>query len=565
MFISQKIFRLLKAFLFFCLSEFYEEPNKVLLKDHKTHKLLVASPLVLANGNTKVLKKTAEVSTPGQKGVPLISEPNGSPSSSHHPPSAEKAAQSAPTKPKPIADQSDEQADLPPSFIPEPPVKTNTSHDSKAKDSQPKTQLDPKPDQERPSVGSAIVMDLIPPPSDFMDEPAPQTAVPAQPAEQNQGQTSQSQVHTQEQPQPRAQHKEQSQPQHPPQPALQLQVQPPPQSIMDAPLESTTIAPPPGFDEQNEVNKPQCPVTLSTRGPLSPSDLEKLRKKASLKKKPGLAPLDKKVSSDSSSFPCTDGHPGTLVEHSDPKSPPLVAPKPKKFPSNINLKSHKDSGPNHSLVSSGERLMNQEQVHREALKKLGLLKAGETNSGHLLGSSPPQRIPSPHPFNTSTAEDAAQAQPAHTDQHAAEEAQGKVPLNSGKAGRESPKPENRTVSMEAPSASLKGVPAEQSCIATGQEKRPEKTVELSPGQLRRNRPRPASAGSQKDLGIDPLPSVSSREPEVRRSLGSSPVRPSTQSSTASRSHGMISVVFMPNSKNGDDRKQALKKLGLIRD
>ncbi|XP_036447618.1 specifically androgen-regulated gene protein [Colossoma macropomum] len=645
---------------------FHDDPNKVLGKDCKSHRLLVPTPLILANGSARILKKTAEVSTPEQKAVPLVNEPNGSPSNSHHPPAMLAAADDpahSSLNPEPTADKSKELADLPPSFIPEPPVKANSSNNSKTKDGPTKSQLFPKPDQKRQSGTSEMLIELIPPPTDFMDEPEfppplqtqspeqsqaqaqqkaqpqaqaelqaqtqaqpkaqpqaqaqlqpqtqaqaqskaepqaqaqlqpqtqvqaqaqlqPQTQAQAQPKAQPQTQAQlqpQTQDVTQSPPQPQDQHKEQTQPQHQPQPL------PPPESI--------TIAPPPGFDGQTEDDKPQSTVTPPSRGRLSPSELEKLRKKASQKKAPGAAlevaarPPGQRIS-DQASFPvsCTDGRPSTAVEHSEPKSPPAVAPKPKKLPSNIILKSHKDSGPGHSLVSPGERMMtNPQKVHMEALKKLGLLKADEIDSSPSLNSSPPQRIPPPHPFNTSTSAvlptgDTAQVQSTPAEQHSAVDVQGKTDLllsaspNPVKGGRESPviqrgqspKPfEIKSASLERPGEGLKSVTADHSSHSTGQEKT---NVELSPGQLRKSRPRPASAGSRKDFGIDQLPSDPSREPDVRRSLGSSPIPPSTQPSTDSqktpRSHGMISVVFTPHSKNGEERKQALRKLGLIRD
>ncbi|KAL7859184.1 hypothetical protein SRHO_G00143310 [Serrasalmus rhombeus] len=515
---------------------FHDDPNKVLGKDYKSNRLLVPTPLILANGSARILKKTTEVGTPEQKAVPLVNKPNDSPSNSHHPP-AMLAANDDPAhsslNPKPTADQSKELADLPPSFIPEPPVKADSSNNSKTKDGPAKTKLSPTPNQKHQSGTSEMVIELIPPPTDFMDEPK----LPSPP-----------------------------------------QTQSPEQS----------------FDGQAEDDKPQSTVTPPSRGPLSPSELDKLRKKASMKKAPGVAP-DVSAQppyqriSDQASFPvsCTDGRPITAVEHGEPKSPPAVAPKPKKLPSNITLKSHKDSGPGHSLVSPGERMMaNPQKVHIEALKKLGLLKAGEIDSSPSLSSSPPHRITPPQPFNTSTSAvlpigDTAQVQSTTAEQHSAGDMQGKTDLllsaspNLVKGGRESPviqrgqspKPfEIKSASLERPGVGLKSVTDDHSSHSTGQEKT---NVELSPGQLRKSRPRPASAGSRKDFGIDQLPSDPSREPDVRRSLGSSPIPsstpPSTDSQKTPRSHGMISVVFTPNSKNGEDRKQALRKLGLIRD
>ncbi|XP_066527912.1 specifically androgen-regulated gene protein [Hoplias malabaricus] len=583
---------------------FNEDSNQVLGKDHKTHSLLVPSPLILANGSAKNAKKAAEVSTPGQQ-VPLFKETVDSASNSHHPPAI--------------------QADMPPSFIPEPPVKALSTNDSKSKHSPPKPRRDPMPDQKHMNASTEMLMELIPPPSDFMDEPVlpppmqtqlpeqgwtqPQTQPQAQPKTQPQEQVEQqpqSQVHLHTQPhaqaqpkaqtqiqvqplpqtpiqtqpivQPQAQQNEQTQPQHQPQTSIQIQT---PQS-----LEGLNINPPPGFERQVEDEKPQSTVTQSDRG-LSPSELDKIRKKASLKRVPGLSPevavQQPGANVSDPSVSCTDGRTIAVAEYAELKNPPAVAPKPKKLPPNIVLKSHRDSWPGHSLVPSSDRMSSQ-KVHMEALKKLGLLKTDEIDSSTNLSSSPPCRIPPPHPYNSNTCAvppigDPAQVKSVLEDRHAVGEAHGRKdlpllePSNIGQReslliqrGQSLKISEIKSMQMERTGADLKSINADHSSPLINQNK---STVELSPGQLRRSRPRPASAGSQKDLDIDQLSPGPSRELDIRRSLGSSPIPPPVQPNSDSqklpRSHGMISVVFSPHSKNGEDRKQALRKLGLIRD
>uniref|UniRef100_A0A3B1JAZ6 Nascent polypeptide-associated complex subunit alpha, muscle-specific form-like n=1 Tax=Astyanax mexicanus TaxID=7994 RepID=A0A3B1JAZ6_ASTMX len=429
------------------LSSHYD-PNKILGKDHKPNGL--PTQLVLTNGN--------------ESGEPAKLPPN-------------------PTTVEPIADESDELADLPPAFIPEPPVMADPSSDSKTKECPPKTQLEPMLDQMPKtqkfiSVPSDMLMELIPPPSDFMDEPEPAPPVPTQPPKQSQLQ-------------PRTQS------------LAQVQVKPQTQAPSEHQAKLQTQAP------SQDLAKPQ-PQTHA------PSQ-------------------DLKVSNQASfSVYSTEGHPPTAVGHSEPKSPPAVAPKPKKLSPKIVLKSHKDSVPGHSLVSSGDRMMNPQKVHIEALKKLGLLKADETDSAPSLSSM---------------------------------EAQGKMilpaqsnPENDGRGSPVIPRGsrknfEIKSASLERPKMGLKSVTADHSSLIMNQEKNQEKTnLELSPGQLRRSRSRPASAGSQKEMGIDQLSSNSGKEQDVRRSL---------DSQVSSRSHGMISVVFTPQSKNGEERRQALKRLGLI--
>lgn len=94
--------------------------------------------------------------------------------------------------------------------------------------------------------------------------------------------------------------------------------------------------------------------------------------------------------------------------------------------------------------------------------------------------------------------------------------------------------------------------------------------EENPSQLRNSRPRPASLGSRKEFssaqgeGLQAR-NASSKEPDLRRSL---PAHTASQQSGDTqklpRSQG-ISVLISPRAENGEDRRKALKKLGLLRD
>ncbi|KAK1803511.1 hypothetical protein P4O66_020941 [Electrophorus voltai] len=475
---------------------FHNDSNRVLGNNHKAHGLLVPTPLVLANGSAQFLKKT-EIGTPLQE---TVNEANASALNFYHPSAALTARKPASSPQNPGTHKPDE----PPSFIPEPPVKPGTAIQPKAKEGPAKIQLDIRPDHRSKGATPDMLPELIPPPSDFMDEPD----------------------HLHQQPQ------SQSQPQLPPQP----QLEPPPGNRVNAP--------PSGFGRQARDDKPPGTENASPGGLLSPCELDKLREKASMKKNRKISQkwLDQSGSPPSSPDSCH-----VTAEHGEPKSAPAVAPKPKKFPSSIIMKSHKDSGPSHSLVPhSDHTLVNQQKVHVEALKKLGLLKGVEEDSSPTV--SPPHRVPPP----------AAEAV----------EARGKTvsllssPPFSEKGGRQSPTVLRGSSSRVFKSASMKqsdmgkNVAVKQSSTIKGQGKAPEKAnVELSPGQLQQNLSRPAFSGSLKDLSIHQPPSNLKEEPNIRKSL---------PSSTMPGTHG-ISVVISPQSKNGEDRKQALRKLGLIRD
>lgn len=530
-------------------------------KDHKPYKFLVPTPLVLANGNAKLLKK-ADFSTTELKPAALINAPKATALNSYQSSvlltSANGTAVLAPNlvRHEPRAYSSSELTDLPPSFIPEPPVKPGPSSGAIAKDKPPKNNLNSRSDQKNKVVSSSVPLELLPPPSDFMDEP-----VLCPPAGHSRPQTS-TQLSSQ--------------------PASQVLSQP-------GQSESMPVALPPGLDRHIETNKPLTPLSASPRGQLSPNDLDKLRTKASLKKAPEKVPV---VSvkpgynvSDQANSPTFGPDTSTVsaVEYGEPKSPPIVAPKPKKLPSSIVLKSHKDAAPGHSLVSPGDRMMiNKQKVHLEALKKLGLLKKDEIDSG--LSLSPPHKTSPQISFNTShsavspSARPTAESVQVHSEHHAVIEAQGKtnfsfLPVPPEKGDRESllitrvpsPKPfEMKSATMERPGVGLKSLTLESPLQLTSQEESPGNVV-LPLGQLQNNQSRRASEENWKDCSTDQTPSEIIPERELRRSLPIPvPAQSKIEPQKSLRSHG-ISVVISPQGKSGEDRKQALKRLGLIKD
>lgn len=485
--------------------------------------MLVPTPLVLANGNSKLLKKNDAV---------LVNTPKTSPLNSHQssalPTFAGGTAVSPPNpgRHKPNAYSYSDLTDAPPSFIPEPPVRPNTSSGPIAKDHPPNSNPQKSGSDQKPErVSSEIPVVLLPPPSDFMDEPMllPPVNTPCQ-------------------------------------------------------SESMPIASP-GFDRHIGTNKPL--PSLSTSPRLSINDLDKLRKKASIKKTPEIAPVVQVKSGhnvpDRASSPNLgpDTSTTTAVEYVEPKSPPSVAPKPKKLPSSIVLKTHKDATPGHSLVSPGDRMMiNKQKVHQEALKKLGLLKPNEIDVGFC--PSPPNKASPQTYFNTSTsvaspAEYTADSVLRHAENHAVVEAQGKthfsyLPVHPEKGENllstraPSPKPyEIKSASMERSGVGRKSFTLENPSHLTSQEESPENVPTLF-GHLRNSRSQPAYEGSLKDFSVNQTPAESNREPELRRSLPIPvPSQPKVEPQKSLRSHG-ISVVISP--ERGDDRKQALRRLGL---
>lgn len=122
----------------------------------------------------------------------------------------------------------------------------------------------------------------------------------------------------------------------------------------------------------------------------------------------------------------------------------------------------------------------------------------------------------------------------------------------------------KSATLERSGPDLSSYMAALDSSEAGQGVRGEETL----SQLHNSRPRPASLGSKKEFssaqGEDLQAHASSKEPDLRRSLGAQTVsQQSRDSQKLPRSQG-ISVLITPR-ENGEDRRKALKKLGLLRD
>uniref|UniRef100_A0A8C1UQ80 Specifically androgen-regulated gene protein n=1 Tax=Cyprinus carpio TaxID=7962 RepID=A0A8C1UQ80_CYPCA len=504
-------------------SEAHEDPNKVTGRDRKpSQKYLVPTPLLLASGNAKIVSKPMETS-PKETPVALIDAPDGfrsSPDLQQPRRTFPQEANSKVATSKKSTGKSVDVVDLPPSFIPKPPVKTSLPNDSKAKDGAPKSlEVKSQPKQEKAS--SEVPLEFIPPPSDFMDEPAEK---------------------------------------------ISLAYSPPP-PVYNKPHERIPELPktePGGSIKPTEMTKsdPEC----TSSGPFSHNVVENLCKKASLKKAPHLTPLmvakQSVVDKPLTPSPSSEHSPAAPKEYGDPKSPPAVAPKPKKLPSNIIIKSHKDPGTTHSLLPQTERAqMDPQKIRMEALKKLGLLKNEEIETGH--GVSPshsPTFKAKTRPQSFSNPKDPIQElsrlskTPVPDDVHLLAD---RLKHQDEKRRGDSLK-NQLTRSYEIKTASLERTRSRMAADPVPKTTNPERTqVELSPGQLRKSRARPSSAGSAKDFGIGHQVEYSTK------SLQAGAVLPGNDGQKLPRSG--ISVMISPHGKNGENRREALKKLGLLRD
>lgn len=395
-------------------------------------------------------------------------------------------------------------------------------------------------------------------------------------------------------------------------PEVDLSVIPPPSDFMDELEPPSAPEPPPA-----EIMSSPRPRTV---------DVEALRRRASAKVTQELPDKPAGLSADVGHHktplppPSPPSSPPPLFipppppEALEPRSPPAVAPKPKRLPANILLKSHRAAAA--SDCGSGLPLMpDPQKVHIEALRKLGLLKSDEVDSGPALSPrlSPQTRrswATSPPPVSPRT----PPATPAHsrlgTPPPSSPLAQAPptppsdppsfmVPAPAAFSDFEGPSwPERdkattagEALSSTSPPGSLclikqltpprskaprsasnerSGSGSGLSSYAATRDPSGDKSGAdgRSPGQLRNTRPRPSSLGSRQEFsasakeGAPPVSQASGKEPDSRRSLPSG--QPSGSSPRLPRPQG-ISVLICPRSENGDKRREALRRLGLLRD
>lgn len=397
-------------------------------------------------------------------------------------------------------------------------------------------------------------------------------------------------------------------------PEIDVSMIPPPSDFMDDP------APPPLLLRAPD---PDPSALVSSKKPQTGVDLEQLRQRAASKvarepsnKPPELSPAG------------VGHHMSPPPEAVEPKSPPAVAPKPKRLPANIMLKNHRptvsDGSSGHSVASSGDRaLLDPERVHMEALRKLGLLKNDEADLGPSLSpklspqtrrswaTSPPPvsphtppttpsysclRTPSPPPLVTQSPvavsplapstpptvpppfivpapaafSDADQPSLPESELSAAKD----VTVATGEALNTPPRSPLTLIKQLTPtrrkgarSATLERSGSGLSSYTLSQdssEVTQDGSDKQSPSQLRNSRPRPVSLGSGEEFsgakgGGSQVGHAYSKEPDLRRSLPAFQPSPKLP-----RSQG-ISVLICPRSQNEDERREALRRLGLLRD
>lgn len=386
---------------------------------------------------------------------------------------------------------------------------------------------------------------------------------------------------------------------------IDLSLIPPPLDFRDKP------------DSPDKANSPPPFVGISRKKPGTTFDLEQIRQRASVKKT-----LTSPVTNGSTSKPRPDLSPIVLTssqvvasppsESAEPKSPPAVAPKPKNLPHNIVLKSHKRAN---SDGNSEKPFLDPHKVRMEALKKLGLLKSNEEVSGPAPSPKLPLKAKASWAASSPPVSPAAPNEPPPTQHCSPLPASVTVqPLTPAAAALPStsstalplqdpdiiaapaafsdpikPSPSENELSFKyvteaippamvrqltppkVKSASLGRSDLGGSRYMAGQifsEASQDISSSQSLSQQHNNRPRPTSLRSRFSSAQG---EVSGAGPAITKDPASQKAVPantafhhSRDGQKLPRSQG-ISVLICPRSEKEEDRREALKKLGLLRD
>ena len=385
-----------------------------------------------------------------------------------------------------------------------------------------------------------------------------------------------------------------------PQPETDLVLFPPPSDFMDKP------GPRPPLEEK----RPDPPISVETSGKSKGIDLEMLRMRAATRRSSSSSDVIHQPVPEESVVEVAQFSPSTpdcltvtsaanpLPEFPEPKSPPAVAPKPKKLPSNIIFKSHKTSVDGNFPPPASDRLLSDTQkVHMEALRKIGLLKADNADfdlrpslsspKSRKSWAAPPsplspvarQTPPSPStrtsspvqvpavpvaasvPRSHSTGKVSPQATVAS--RPAAAQPTDIFPVPAAFSDTVEPPSGHSTINPCVKSATLERSGMGSSSSAVGRDGGADSS---GLAELRNSRPRPASLGSGKDFSSVKLEASGSKDAlNARRSTRVAPVsQGAAESQGAPRYHG-VSVVICPRPEHDEGRREALKKLGLLKD
>ncbi|XP_070704008.1 specifically androgen-regulated gene protein [Pempheris klunzingeri] len=151
------------------------------------------------------------------------------------------------------------------------------------------------------------------------------------------------------------------------------------------PVEVNDVIPPPTKPRDSSGRTAEAPLP---RGPLSYEALVHLRRSASTKKTPLCPTVDHTID--------LDKHPPVKVDRSNSEAslsrpgPPAVLPKPKKIPANIPVKTQNEASVISDSSYSVKHSTDPQVVRLEALQKLGLLKDQQAENETVAPQSAPK-------------------------------------------------------------------------------------------------------------------------------------------------------------------------------
>ncbi|XP_071756052.2 specifically androgen-regulated gene protein [Centroberyx gerrardi] len=313
---------------------------------------------------------------------------------------------------------------------------------------------------------------------------------------------------------------------------------------------NVVVIPPPAKPKDCSVRTAEGP---SPRGPLSYEALVHLRRSASAKKSPLCPTIDHTI--DSAKYPAATNH-GNLSrslseaskqEPRRPKtSPPVVLPKPKTIPANISVRIQNETA--HSTPdssSSGMRMADPQKVRLEALQKLGLLKDKVPENEEIAPLSHP-KFHSPWDLSHNRfVRDPSHANPSRSPSFSysqvSTEPKNRPVQSSASFHHYSRREQQEFASLSHPSQpnGVKAATLERSGVGLGSYVPCEPTPQ----------PRSATLGSHRNGGPEPEPVKTTSAAQPAPHKASNPVG--------------YSVMMVPGM--GVDRKEALRKLGLLKD
>ncbi|XP_061545829.1 specifically androgen-regulated gene protein-like isoform X1 [Phycodurus eques] len=358
-------------------------------------------------------------------------------------------------------------------------------------------------------------------------------------------------------------------------PEIDVGLIPPPSDFMDDPGPDAQPSPELAPEPDPEADCVEAPPHSSSSRPVS-IDLKRLYQRALEKRPPVSPPANHKHLTDKlpiearQSLPALESLVPVIVhpEVTEPKSPPFVAPRPKRLSVKTPHQTQ-TTEPNSPIAPNGnQQLLDHKRIHLQALQKLGLLKGSVADLDPSLSQelSPQTRK--------------SWADLPYRSSQSLLNLSNLTPSDSFKSNAS---PGSPSTASSGPSAfsdrarlllSDRGQSPVNNVLAVNTQM---KFPPLTPSDLVKQLTKAtgAQSGSTEHSGqrlsrpVDRHKSISVQQclshaisPDVRR-RGSSHQH-SQNSHKESRSQG-VSVLICPRDENGVGRREALKKLGLIRD